>query len=252
MSSYKTVSIRLSPSQLTKLRNAIKNDEGITIQVGSRNVNGNGNVTLNLTDSQINKIDKLASGKQVRLNLSKTQLKSLGRDAGKSNDGKISLTVTPNQIKAIEGELGKLMALADYDESQSGTGLGAIFKLALPFVKNTLPKVLGTLGMAAATGAVSGATHKAISGKGLRRTTGGKIDLSRKELEDIMKLGNSCQCHGIVKDGFVNKMNKDIKEQRGKFLPMLLGSLAASLIPSLLGKGLKRNGGGIRRAGDKS
>ena len=141
MSSYKTVSIRLSPSQLTKLRNAIKNNEGITIQVGSRNVNGNGNVTLNLTDSQINKIDKLASGKQVRLNLSKTQLKSLGK--ADSSDGKISLTVTPNQIKAIEGELGKLMALDDYDESQSGTGLGAIFKLALPFVKNTLPKVLG-------------------------------------------------------------------------------------------------------------
>ena len=250
MSSYKTVSIRLSPSQLTKLRNAIKNNEGITIQVGSRNVNGNGNVTLNLTDTQVDKVNKLASGKQVRLNLSKTQLKSLGK--ADSSDGKISLTVTPNQIKAIEGELGKLMALNDYDESQSGTGLGAIFKLALPFVKNTLPKVLGTLGMAAATGAVSGATHKATSGKGLRRTTGGKIDLTRNELSKLMELGNACECHKIVKDGFVNKMNKDVKEQRGKFLPMLLGSLAASLIPSLLGKGLKRNGDGIRRAGDKS
>ena len=105
--------------------------------------------------------------------------------------------------------------------------------------------------MAAATGAVSGATHKATSGKGLRRTTGGKIDLTRNELSKLMELGNACECHKIVKDGFVNKMNKDVKEQRGKFLPMLLGSLAASLIPSLLGKGLKR-ASGIRRAGDKS
>ena len=46
----------------------------------------------------------------------------------------------------------------------SGEGIGSIL---LPFVKKFLPKLLGTLGLVAATGAVFGATHKATSGKGL-------------------------------------------------------------------------------------
>ena len=257
MSNYQEVSMRLSASQLTKIKSAIKNDENVTIQVGDKNFTENGNVTLNLTETQLNKVDKLNPGKQVRLNLSKTQLGKM-KDTSDKLD-KISLKVTSKDVKQIDNELSKLMTLNDFDESniQSGDGIGAIFKLALPFVKKVLPKVLGTLGMAAATGAVSGATHKATSGKGLRRITGGKIDLTRDELEEIMKPGNACHCQEIVDDDFIEKMNKDVKLQRAGFLPVLLGGLAASLLPSLFGKGLKRASGirrakGLRRVGDKA
>ena len=41
-----------------------------------------------------------------------------------------------------------------------------VFKLALLFIKKVLPKVLGTLGLAAASGGISGAVHKAITKSG--------------------------------------------------------------------------------------
>ena len=48
----------------------------------------------------------------------------------------------------------------------------------------------------------------------------------------------------------VNKMNNDLKAMKGGFIGTLLAGLAGSILPSLLsGKGLKRNGGGLRRAG---
>ena len=46
----------------------------------------------------------------------------------------------------------------------SGEGIASVI---LPFAKKVLPKLLGTLGLAAATGAVSGATHKATSGNNI-------------------------------------------------------------------------------------
>ena len=41
----------------------------------------------------------------------------------------------------------------------------SIFKLAFPFIKKVLPKVNGTLGLAAASGKVSGAVYKVASGE---------------------------------------------------------------------------------------
>ena len=131
---------------------------------------------------------------------------------------------------------------------QNGTGIGSIIKLALPFVKKVLPKIAASLGLAAASGAISGATHKATSGRGIK--------VNRKDLEEIMKLGNACECHKIVPYRFIDKMNKDVQEQRGGFFGTLLAGPARSLLPSLLGKGIKRASGikranGIKRAGQE-
>ena len=48
----------------------------------------------------------------------------------------------------------------------------SILTLALPFIKQVLPKVLDTLGLAAASGAISEATNKATSGRGTKYTKG--------------------------------------------------------------------------------
>ena len=46
-------------------------------------------------------------------------------------------------------------------------------------------------------------------------------------------------------------MQNEIKEQKGGFLSMLLGTLGASLLGNLLtGKGINKKGKGIHRAGD--
>ena len=129
-----------------------------------------GNMTLNLTNTQVKKLDGVGD-KQVRLKLSKTQLKAGGKKTVKETSKKLSLAVTPSDMNKIDAEAMKLKHLTDLSESdiQDGSGLGSLFKLALPFVKKILPKVLGTLGLAAASGAVSGATHKATKGKGIQR-----------------------------------------------------------------------------------
>ena len=85
MSEYKSVSMKFSPSQMTKVRSAINSGEGVTIQVENKHVSENGNITLNLTKTQVDKIRKLYGGKQVRLNLSKTQPKSGKTNVNKSN-----------------------------------------------------------------------------------------------------------------------------------------------------------------------
>ena len=136
------------------------------------------------------------------------------------------------------------MALLDIDEStvQEGSGIGSLFKLALPVVKKVLPKIAATLGLAGLSGLTSGLTHKAVKGKGLERV-GGKITLNKGEMKQLMKLGNACTVCGLVEKDFIDKMNSDIKKQSGGFIATLLGSLAAGLLPSLLsGKGLTRAG----------
>ena len=60
-------------------------------------------------------------------------------------------------------------------ETQGGS-LATLFRGLLPMVKTALPQiaktVLPTLGLAAVSGAVSGATKKAVEGKGVKRGKG--------------------------------------------------------------------------------
>ena len=123
--------------------------------------------------------------------------------------------------------------------------------LVLPFVKNVLPKVLGTLGLTAATGAVSGAANKKASGKGIKRV-GGSIKISKGNLEKMMKVAKFVDERTNNKCKIVDRMNRDLKMHKSGFIGTLLAGLAGSILPSLLsGNGLKCNGGGLRRARSK-
>ena len=261
---YESVPMKLTDSQLKKVSTAVKNGDSVTIQVSKKSMGSPGNIVLNLTNRQVTKLNGLQSS-ETRILLSKTQLKGVhvnsSPPANVKSSADLQFKVTGAQKDKIANELQKLMILNDVSESQfqDGEGIGSIFKLALPFVKKILPKVLGTLGLAAASGAVSGATHKATKGKGIRRV-GGTINLNKSELEEMMKLGNACHCNKIVPANFVKKMNDDVKEMKGGFIGTLLAGLAGSLLPSLFsgnglrraGKGLRRAGNGLRRAGDTS
>ena len=243
---YTNVQMKLSETQLRKVKSAIEEKTGTVIQITRDNLvtdlSGDYNITVPLTKTQVEKLDKLTDN-GIRLKLSKTQLSS-GSNTSVTSTSKASdveLVVTPAEKKKINTELLKLLSLKEHEEKleQDGAGIGSLFKLALPFVKKVLPKIAASLGLAAASGAISGATHKATSGRGIK--------VNRKDLEEIMKLGNACQCHKTVPSNFVDKMNRDVQEQRGGFLGTLLAGLAGSILPSLLGKGIKR-ASGIRRA----
>ena len=67
----------------------------------------------------------------------------------------------------------------------------------------------------------------------------------------MMEIANIIDSNS-TKYKIVDKMNKDLKLQKGGFIGTLLAGLAGSILPSLLGgNGLKRVGGGLRRAGSK-
>ena len=76
--------------------------------------------------------------------------------------------------------------------------------------------------------------------------------LSNKEMEDIIKTVKSLEDSGLLLKGVTETVQNKVKEQKGGFLSMLLGTLGASLLGNLLtGKGAiaTRQGQGIYRAG---
>ena len=73
---------------------------------------------------------------------------------------------------------------------------------------------------------------------------------------DIIKIIRALEDSNILLKGVTKRIKKETKEQKGRFLSMLLGTLGASLLWNLLtGKGIVRarsgnkEGKGIIRAG---
>ena len=77
--------------------------------------------------------------------------------------------------------------------------------------------------------------------------------MSNDEMEDIIKTVKSLEDSGLLLKGVTETVQNEVKEQKGGFLRILLGSLGASLLGNLLtGRGINRagKGRGINRAGD--
>ena len=76
--------------------------------------------------------------------------------------------------------------------------------------------------------------------------------ISNDEMKDIIKIVKSLEDSGLLLKGVTETVQNEVKEQKGGFLSMLLGTLGASLLGNLLtGKGIYRagKGKGIVRAG---
>ena len=75
--------------------------------------------------------------------------------------------------------------------------------------------------------------------------------ISNNEIEDLIKIVKSLKDSGLLLNGVTEIVQNEIKEQKGGFLSMLLGTLGASLLENLLiGKGINKKGRGINRAGE--
>ena len=74
-----------------------------------------------------------------------------------------------------------------------------------------------------------------------------RLVISNNEIEDIIKIVKSLDDSGSLLEGVTKTVQNDVKEQKGGFLSMLLGTLGASLLGNLLtGKGIYRAGKGKR------
>ena len=69
-------------------------------------------------------------------------------------------------------------------------------------------------------------------------------------MEGIMKIVKSLEESGLLIKGISETIKNDAKEQKGGFLPMLLGTLAASILgTALTGRGVIRTGEDTIKAG---
>ena len=78
--------------------------------------------------------------------------------------------------------------------------------------------------------------------------------ISNNEINNIIKIVKSLENSGLLLKGVTETVQNEVKEQKGGFLSMLLGTLGASLLGNLLtGKGVYRGGEGKgkNRAGEE-
>ena len=214
MTQYNSLNVKLSNSQLNKLKSSIKNETDVVLRISSNMVsNSNDNTNLPhellLTNRQVANIRKtFANHSSIDIKLSKTQLSKMVQSGG---------------------FLGKLL----------GKLAGPLMKVAMSLAKN----VLAPLGLSAAMSAIDGSIKKKMLGSGT--TT---LIISNDEMDDILKIVKYFENSGVLLKRVSETIPHEPKEQRGGFLDMLLGTLGSSLLGDVLSRGL--SGKGVIRAGE--
>ena len=198
MVEYTKVNVRLSDSQLKKLKDAVSNNTGTTSRISLKMFNGN-NLPYEL--------------------LLRTRQKNKNKNAFNNN--------TFTNIKLSKAQINKII--------QSGGSLGKLpgllLKTGLPLTKNVIKplakSVLIPSGLTAADAGIHTAAdagiHKKILGSG--NTT---LIISNEEMNDIIKIVQALDDSNILLKGVTETVKNETKEQKGGFLSMLLGALGAS------------------------
>ena len=152
-------------------------------------------------------------------------------------------------IKLSKTQLSKMIQSGGF----LGRLLGPLLKTRLLLIKNVIKplaeSVLISFGLTAAASAADAGIHKKILDSGNIIT----LIISNNEMEDIIKIVKSLEDSGLLLKGVIETVQDEVKEQKGGFLSMLLGTLGASLSGNLItGKGIYRaeKGKGINRAGE--
>ena len=84
---------------------------------------------------------------------------------------------------------------------------------------------------------------KKILGSGHNNRNTITLIISNNEIEGIIKIVKSLEDHGLLLKGVTETVQNEIKEQKGRFLSLLLGTLGVCLLGNFLtGKGINRAG----------
>ena len=212
MTQYNTLNVKLSNSQLNKLKSSIKNKNDVVLRISSNMVsNSNDNTSfphdLLLTNRQVANIRKaFANHSSIDIKLSKIQLSKMIQSGG-----------------FLGNLLGKLA--------------GPLMKVAVPLAKN----VLAPLGLSAAMSAIDGSIKKKMLGSGT--TT---LIISNDEMDDILKIVKSLENSGVLLKVAKEQRGGFFGILLGTLGVSLLGNV---LSKGLSGKGVIRAGEGTIRAG---
>ena len=221
MTQYNSLNVKLSNSQLNKLKSATKNETDVVLRLSS-NMIGNSSDNTNFPH------ELLLTNRQVE-NIRKAFANNLSTD-----------------IKFSKAQLSKMIQSGRF----LGKFLGPLLRTGLPLMKSVIKPlakaVLIPLGSTAAASAADAGIHKKILGSGHNNDT--ILIISNDEIDDIIKMVKSLEDSGVLLKGASETIQNEAKEQRGGFLSMLLGTLGASLLGDILSKGL--SGKGVIRVGE--
>ena len=207
MTQYNILNVKLSNSQINRLKFRIKNGTEVTLKLSS-NVFRDSNDETNFlhkslfTNTQVSRLHiGFANSSSASIKLSKTQLHKIGQSAG-----------------------------------FLGRPLGPFLKTGMSLLKDVIkPLSKSVLGLTAAA-ATDAAFKKKILGSDLTTHI-----ISNEEMDDIMKIVKSLKEFRLLIKGISETIQNKAKEQKGAFLSMFLGTLGASLLGYLLtGKEVKR------------
>ena len=161
-----------------------------------------------------------------------------------SNGSSANIKLSKTQLYEIQylgGFLGRL--------------LGPLIKTGLPLIKNVLKpvakSVLIPLGLTAAALATEAAVHKKLFGSAHPLDSASHTKtLKILNEESKMKMIKCIEESALLIKGVSETIQNEAKEQKGRFISTLLGTLGASLLGNLLtGKGAIRVGEDTIRAG---
>ena len=198
MTQYNNFNVKLSNSQLNKLKFAIKNDTDVILRLSS-NIIGNSDDESNFPHKLLLNIRQVANISKAFANLTSTDIKLSKAQLTKMQKG------------------GFLRFLA------------ALLKSGLPLLKSVI-KPLRMLGITAAASATDAAVNKNILGSGGRTT----LIIFSDDMHNLLNIVKSLEDSGLLLDGITEAVKNEVKEQKGGFLSMLLGTLGASSLGNML------------------
>ena len=187
MTQYNSLNVKLSNSQLNKLRSAIKNETKAALRllsnmVGNPNDESNFPNKLLLTNRQVANLRKdFANKSSTEIKLSKTQLSKMIQSGG---------------------FLGRL--------------LGPLLKTGLPLIKNVFKplaeSVLISLALTAAASAAYAGIHKKIFGF----VTNITLIIFNDEMEDIIKIVKSLEDSDLLLKGVSETIQNEGKKTKNR------------------------------------
>ena len=162
MVEYTKVNVKLTNLQLSKLKKAVKSNEGATLRIGIKKFNKDELWhELLLTTRQSTKLrNAINDNSATDIKLSKEQIKKLIQSGG------------------VLGKLLRKLA-------------GPLMKVAMPLAKI----VLAPLGLTAAMSAIDGSIQKKIHGSAV------KLLIKEEDMNDIMKIIEALENSGILLKG---------------------------------------------------
>ena len=147
----------------------------------------------------------------------------------------------PTNIKLSKSQLSKMIQLGAF----LGRLLDPLLKTGLPLIKNVIKplakSVLITSGLTAAALAADAGIHKKVLGSWhncllsfASRNNNTTLIISNNEMEYIIRIVKSLEDSGLLLNRVTETVRNEIKEQKGGFLSMLLGTSGVILLGNIL------------------